>query len=80
VLEKVLRDVMVGGNHLASALVGWLGAGEDEFPLFSTTYEEAQKVVTDPLVFDAWVCWKTIMEAREAVDLWEVKRPTRTEG
>ncbi len=67
VLEEALGSVMIGGNHLASALIHWLGAGSDTFPPFETDINVAQGIIKDTLYWDAWVCWRTIMHARAAL-------------
>lgn len=62
--EDQIGKIMIGGNHLASALIGLLGAG---FPSYPTPYQEARKFFTDIDHYDAWICWKIIMEARDTL-------------
>jgi hypothetical protein len=62
-LRTALEQVMVGGNHLASYLIG-----HDETMSFHkwAAYEVAlEKKGVD--VADVWVCWRTIMNARAAL-------------
>ncbi len=69
-LEREMAQIMTGGNHLGSALIGLLGAPAlDMFPPYSVSLEEARAVIADVDVYDAWVCWKTIMLARDALSL-----------
>lgn len=66
-LRRALDGVMIGGNHLASMLLSWLGASEDKFPPFTTDPKDAQKIIEDPNIYDGWVCWRAIMLARAAL-------------
>ncbi len=60
-----MRRLMTGGNHLASALIGWLGATEKKFPPYKTSHEAARLIIVDLNKYDAWCCWKAIMEFRD---------------
>lgn len=66
-LAAAIDHVMIGGNHLASALIQWLGAGESTFPPYSTPHDKAGEIIADVNQYDAWVCWKSIMEARDGL-------------
>jgi len=61
-LREALENVMVGGNHLA-ALIG-------NHPPYTTSNEEAMKhyLPHHPKMYEAWCCWKTIMEARAELE------------
>lgn len=63
-LREALRKIMVGGNHLASALIHILGAGDDSFPPHQTPIEQVRGVITDPVHMDLWTCWAVIMRER----------------
>ncbi len=72
--NHLLADIMIGGNHLASALVHNLGPDFSErFPptanaqaVYNTLNAEL-KLGKGSIVYDAWVCWAAIMRARPAV-------------
>lgn len=62
-----IEQIMVGGNHLASYLVGNLGGD------FATHYPPDAKVskVRKALSandYDVWCCWAAIMRARSILD------------
>ena len=65
-LEAAIDRMLTGGNHLASALISWLGAGAG-FPAYTVSFESAREVLKDPNMYDAWVCWRTIMQERDAL-------------
>lgn len=60
-------QIGIGGNHLASALIHILGAGNDTFPPYQTDYSAAQEIIGDPIKFDLWWCWAVIMRQRDAL-------------
>lgn len=66
-LREAHERIGIGGNHLASALIHILAAGEDTFPPYGTDITSALEIIGDPVKWDLWVCWKTIMEARDSV-------------
>lgn len=68
--REALERVMVGGNHLANVLIGWLG------PDFSYKYpptmdvEQAREAMANDAgsnAHDVWCCWRTTMNARAAL-------------
>jgi hypothetical protein len=60
-----LRRIFVGGNHLATALVGLLGPN---FPTYQTSLETARGAIEDGGDhYDVWVAWRTIMIERDAM-------------
>lgn len=60
-LEAALREVMVGGNHLAVVLgIGHLAAG--------SSYEAALEFYGPGPNYDVWCCWNAIMQARAALE------------
>ena len=64
-----LERIMVGGNHLASALIGLTGGPP---PSYRLSLEEARPLFKSSDVYDAWVCWRTIMLVRdELAGEWE---------
>lgn len=68
-LEDCLDHCMVGGNHIASNLIGLIGD-----PCKYKTCEEAQKGIAEHFphtwigIYEQWCCWHSIMEARHAAE------------
>lgn len=66
-LVAALDRCMIGGNHIASALIGAIGPG---FPERFTSTDQAleelwgKRADTDDMVYEVWQCWRSIMEAR----------------
>ena len=60
-LEAALRHVMAGGNHVA-LLIG------ADHPPYTTTHDKALTHYGAGYAYDAWCCWKAIMEARKALE------------
>jgi len=67
-VREAFMRVLTGGNHLASALIGWLGADEKSFPPYTASHEEARAVIRDVDHYDAWCCWRAIMQERPILD------------
>lgn len=64
VLEQALEKCMIGGNHIASQLIGRMGPDFcDKYPY---TGEGPDGV--DVLTHDLWCCWANIMRARDMVE------------
>ncbi len=61
-----LDRIMVGGNHLASALINMLGASEDKFPPYTAAMDQVEGAISNPDMRDLWICWRTIMQVRDA--------------
>ena len=60
-MREALEKVMVGGNHLGLII------GVDH-PPYTASHEEARTHYADAIwTYEAWCCWKTIMEARPAL-------------
>ena len=68
-MREAWESVLIGGNNLASALIGWLGAGGPGFPAYQSDLGVAREAIGDVYRFDAWVCWRSIMLARDAIAL-----------
>lgn len=76
-LDELMKDplagILIGGNHLASALVHNIGADFSErFPpdadpdvVRNWLWNEG-RLGPGAIVYDAWVCWAAIMRARSA--------------
>lgn len=69
--NHILADIMIGGNHLASALGFNIGADFSErFPPTANpqavydALNAEMKLGKGSIVYDAWVCWAAIMRAR----------------
>ncbi len=60
-LRSSMDQILIGGNHLASALMGMLSV----FPSYETDPEVARSAIFDVNKYDAWVCWRTIMLVRD---------------
>jgi len=60
-LEAALQKVMIGGNHVALLI----GVGP---PPHTSTHEKALMHYNGGDAYEAWCCWKTIMEARKALE------------
>lgn len=69
-LAKALDWCMVGGNSLASALIGALGGDmPSQFENSDQALEAlwGKRADTDDMLYEAWTCWKVMMEARAMV-------------
>lgn len=62
---EALEKMLIGGNHLASALMHMLG---DDFPEYETDFNEACETLNDPIKYDLWVCWAIMMRERDALN------------
>jgi len=60
-LEAALRHVMAGGNNVALII------GADH-PPYTTTYDKALTHYGAGYAYNAWCCWKAIMEARKVLE------------
>ncbi len=74
-LQEALDKALIGGNHIASNLIGLLGAGK-EFPDFHTSFDEARKILASRPEhtvdwmneYEQWCCWKSCMDARSMAE------------
>lgn len=62
---EALEKLLIGGNHLASALIHMLG---DDFVEYETDFNEACEILNDPIKYDLWVCWAIMMRERDAMN------------
>lgn len=72
-LREALERCLVGGNSLASVIIGWnLPGGYDQW-----THEQASHYFYNECLipqqrayekYETWLCWKSIMEARDMVE------------
>jgi len=60
-LEAALRNVIIGGNHVALLI----GVGH---PPHTETHEKVLTYYGAGDAYEAWCCWKTIMEARKTLE------------
>lgn len=73
-LQKALDTALIGGNHLASNLIGILGAGIKYFPPKGTPHEEVQKKLRKRFphtwigIYEQWCAWNCCMEARDQAE------------
>jgi hypothetical protein len=59
-LEAALREVMIGGNHLAVFIDG-------NGPNYRATASEGLAFYGAGPAYEAWCCWRAIMRARAAL-------------
>ena len=68
-LRAAVDLMLVGGNHLASYLIGRLGAGfADDLPPH-TPHDEARARIRSQDDYEVWCCWSAIMRARNSLDV-----------
>lgn len=60
-LRAALDKVMIGGNHVA-LLIGAF------HPPYTASHDEALKHYGAGDQYEAWCCWRTIMEARDVLE------------
>jgi len=60
-LRDALEGVLVGGNHLAT----WLPIPH---PPFSDEPSTALEQLGAGITYDIWCCWRSIMQARAALE------------
>lgn len=72
--RHMLADIMIGGNHLASALVHNIGSDfAQRFPPTADPQDviealrKEEKTGNGQIVYDAWVCWAAIMRAKKII-------------
>lgn len=63
--KNAIKNVMIGGNHLASALIGMIGGNLPDFR--HANYDEILGRFGQPAA-DMWVAWKAIMDLRDGID------------
>lgn len=61
---KELEEILVGGNHLASALTAYFG---DVLPPYGTNFDEARRAFAGPNEYNLWVCWAVMMRVRDSL-------------
>lgn len=67
VYKAQIDNVMIGGNHLASCLIGSLGGGfADKFPPSMNSIDVLEAMGSIPS-YDVWCAWKAIMIARDDI-------------
>lgn len=62
--DEIDRIRMIGGNHLANALIGIVGGNLPEYR--GTSFEIMLHRFGQPAA-DMWVAWKAIMDLRDAL-------------
>lgn len=73
-LCQAIDMMLTGGNHLASNLIGILGAGEKNFPLKGTPFEEVRECLVSRFpatwmeIYEQWCAWNACMLARDKVE------------
>ncbi len=61
---EALKRIFIGGNHLASALIGLLGPSH---PPYQVSLDEAINDIGPGNYYDLWVAWKVIMTERDGL-------------
>lgn len=61
---EALERILVGGNHLASALVNMF---EDRFPPYGTDFDNARRAFGGTDDYDLWVAWAVMMRVRDSL-------------
>lgn len=62
-MQRLFRQIMIGGNHLATHIIG----SSSKLPNDFKGYEEARD--EEGMAYaDCWVAWRKIMDARDALD------------
>lgn len=61
---EAIKRIFIGGNHLASALIGLLGPSH---PPYEVSLDEAREDIGAGDYYDLWVAWKVIMLERDAL-------------
>lgn len=66
-LYEALKTCMVGGNHIASALIGRLGPSfSSDYPPDADCLQVLEKVGSG-VNYEMWCCWAAIMRVRAAL-------------
>jgi hypothetical protein len=60
VLEKALNKALIGGNHLGTHI-------DMEGPQWRDSHDKALAYYGAGLPYDAWCCWKSLMEISAAL-------------
>lgn len=74
ILCKAFEQVLIGGNHIASNLIGELGAGKENFPAYGTPFSTVQEILArrfpDTWIgkYEQWCAWNACMLARDMVE------------
>jgi hypothetical protein len=61
---EAIKRIFIGGNHLASALIGLLGPSH---PPYEVSLDQALEDIGAGNYYDLWVAWKFIMLERDAL-------------
>ena len=78
-LDAALYGCMVGGNHIASALIGRLGPSFNEnYPPTANHHEVLERMGAGD-TYEMWCCWAAIMRARDVRDAERLSR-ARVDG
>lgn len=67
-LREAINLALVGGNHIASELIGRVGAGfSDEFPPDADP-ETVLRRLHATVEYEMWCAWSALMRARQMAD------------
>ena len=67
-MREALDLCLVGGNHIASVLIGRLGGGFAGALSPDASHEFARSRIPDLDTYEIWCCWSAIMRAREMAE------------
>lgn len=66
--REALERTMIGGNHLATVLIGQLGAGFAERYPPEMDPQDALRTLCATDTYEIWCCWRAIMLARASIN------------
>lgn len=66
--RDALERTMIGGNHLATVLIGQLGAGFAERYPPEMDPQDALRTLCATDTYEIWCCWRAIMLARASIN------------
>ncbi len=67
-LRAAMRQVLIGGNELAVALVELFGADFSTVIPYTMPFGEARNFCRSMLHYELWLAWASIMRSRDAVE------------
>lgn len=68
-LRKAVDRMQIGGNHVASVLIGRLGAGFSKKWPHGTSHSVVLEALGAGDDYEMWCCWNASMSARDSLEL-----------
>lgn len=69
--KAAIEQMMVGGNHIASVLIGTLGGGfHNDYPAdmdHGKAHTKLARAGRNQDTYEVWCCWSAMMRARTAL-------------